>query len=142
MATRPFVIRTLDRTASRLIWCGAMTLIVSAVACSSGGDSGDTWMRGYLDPPNRVWTAIQISLDELGYRIEKENREDGTIRAVAEEDGPRKGIVLKIDQIMRTDTVRVHVGVGESSSGRPTDMKRMEAAASEFLGLLDTKLIG
>jgi hypothetical protein len=115
------------------------TVIVAA--CSSGrSDSDDRWMRGYLAPPNRVWTAIQISLDELGYDIEKENRNDGTMRAVGLADGPNRGIVLKIDQIMRTDVVRVHVNAGGSSSGGQVDMKRLDAAASEFLALLDIKL--
>jgi hypothetical protein len=97
-------------------------------------------MRGYLDPPNRVWAAIQISLDELGYEIEEEDRNDGIIHAVGLADGPNKGIVLKIDQVARTDVVRVHVHAGGSSSSGPFDMKRLDAAASEFLAHLDTKL--
>jgi hypothetical protein len=120
---------------------GVVLATVILAACSSGrAESDDRWMRGYLAPPDRVWTAIQISLDELGYDIEKENRIDGTMRAVGLADGPNRGIVLKIDQIMRTDVVRVHVNAGGSSSGGQVDMKRLDAAASEFLTLVDIKL--
>lgn len=126
----------------RLFAASMLALVVLGSGCSSTGtDSTDDWARSYLDPPDRVWEAIHLSLDELGYQVEKEDRFEGTIRAAPIDDQPYRGVVLKIDQIMRTDIVRVSVHAGSGGSSQH-DFRRMEAAASEFLAVLDVKLGG
>lgn len=127
----------------RIRVAAVIVAVVIGSACSSGSlGSDDQWMRGYLDDPDRVWAAIHLTLDELGYEVDKENRVDGEIRAAAVEDRPNKGVVLKINQVMRTDVVRVYVHAGETSTSPQPDIKRLDAAAGEFLALLDTKLKG
>jgi hypothetical protein len=136
--------RQFGAVAARRIGIAAVMLaVVIGSACTSGSlGSDDKWMRGYLDDPDRVWAAIHLTLDELGYEVDKENRVDGEIRAAAVENRPNKGVVLKINQVMRTDVVRVYVHAGETSPGPQPDLKRLDAAAGEFLALLDIKIKG
>ncbi len=126
--------------------CRWMTIVavvgaIAAGACSTGQQQpDDSWMRGYLDDPDRVWNATLLVLDDLSYSVEEKNRVDGTIRAVAVGDVPYRGVVLGIDQIMRTDIVRVHVVAGAGSGGQQPDAKVFEGAAGGFLDALDTML--
>ncbi len=130
------------RGGSRWFVAAALLMIVVGSGCSStASDPAGAWVRSYLDSPDRVWEGIHLALDELGYEVEKEDRLDGTIRAAAVEDQPYQGVVLKIEQIMRTDIVRVHVHAG-GGDGSQQDFKKLDAAATEFLGLLDVKLGG
>ena len=116
-------------------------LVVVGSACATGqNQSKDDWMRGYLDDPDRVWAATLQVLDDLGYEVEEKDRVDGTIRAVAVEDVPYKGVVLRIDQIMRTDIVRVHVFAGDSGGGQQPDVNKFTVAADAFLNALDIML--
>ncbi len=116
-------------------------LVVVGSACATGqNQSKDEWMRGYLDDPDRVWAANLQVLDDLGYEVEEEDRYEGTIRAVAVEDVPYKGVVLRIDQIKRTDIVRVHVFAGDSRGGQQPDINKFTVAADVFLDALDYML--
>jgi len=116
-------------------------LVVVGSACATGqNQSKNDWMRGYLDDPDRVWAATLQVLDDLGYQVEEEDRIDGTIRAVAVEDVPHKGVVLSIDQIKRTDIVRVHVFAGDSRGGQQPDVNKFSVAADAFLNALDIML--
>jgi hypothetical protein len=115
-------------------------LLAAGVGCStSGSEATGAWVRGYLDPPERVWQAIHLTLDDLGYEVEAEDRQEGTVRAVAVDEGPYRGVVLKIDQIVRTEIVRVHLHVGGGDKA-PHDLNAFKAAATEFLANLDLKL--
>lgn len=126
----------------RWVAVAILLMIAAGAGCSSTGpDPSDAWVRSYLDQPDRVWDAIHLVLDDLGYEVEKEDRVEGTIRAAAIEDQPYRGVILKIDQIARTDIVRVHVQAGGGDGGQP-DLKRLESAVSEFLGTLDVTLGG
>lgn len=110
-------------------------------ACTTGqNQSKDEWMRGYLDDPDRVWAACLQVLDDLDYEVEELDRIEGTIRAVATGDVPYKGVVLRIDQIKRTDIVRVHVFAGESGGGQYPDVDKYAGAAGTFLEALDVML--
>jgi hypothetical protein len=109
--------------------------------CSSQQGAGsDEWSAGYVDTPDRVWAAIHGSLDELGYEVEEENRLDGTVRAVAITDRPDQGLVLHIDQIQRTEVVRVHVRPSGGPTGGPEGYHRLDEAARAFLAELDRRL--
>ena len=127
---------------------GRWTTVILAVglalvwsACTTGqNESEDDWMRGYLDDPDRVWAACLQVLDDLGYEVEEMDRIEGTIRAVATENVTYKGVVLRIDQIKRTDIVRVHVFAGESGGGRHPDVDKYAVAAGTFLDALDVML--
>ncbi len=118
-----------------------MVTVIGAGCSSTGADPSDAWVRSYLEPPDRVWEAIHLTLDDLGYEVEKENRQEGTVRAAAVAGKSLQGVVLKIDQMMRTDIVRVNVHVGGGASSQ-SDLEKYDRAATEFLNLLDTKLNG
>jgi hypothetical protein len=119
----------------------AVGLALAWSACATGQhESRDDWMRGYLDDPDRVWAGCLQVLDDLGYEVEEKDRIEGTIRAVATDDVPHKGVVLQIDQIKRTDVVRVHVFAGESGGGQHPDVNTFAAAAGAFLDALDVML--
>ena len=116
-------------------------MVLTGVACSSvQTETSDPWMRGYLDDPDRVWAGCLRVLDDLGYEVEEKDRIEGTIRAVATDDVPHRGVALQIDQIKRTDVVRVHVFAGESGGGQHPDVNTFAAAAGAFLDALDVML--
>jgi hypothetical protein len=94
----------------------------------------DSRTASYFDPPDRVWDAIQMTLEEQGYEVESEDRLDGIIHAVSGEGD--EAVALRIDQVFRTDIVRVHV----RPDGEVTD--RSDAAVADFLALLDSTMKG
>ena len=118
-----------------------MVTVIGSGCSSTGADPADAWVRSYLEPPDRVWEAIHLTLDDLGYEVEKEDRQEGTVRAAAVAGKSFQGVVLKIDQMMRTDIVRVNVHAGGGASSQP-DLGKYDRAANEFLNLLDIKLNG
>jgi hypothetical protein len=118
---------------------GVTVLTLGACTSSTAADE-DAWTAAYVDNPDRVWTAIHQSLEQLGYAVEEENRFDGTIRAVEMSDRPYQAVVLRIDQIQRTEVVRVHVHPSGGSTGAPDSYRRLDEAARAFVAELDRRL--
>lgn len=119
-------------------------MVVSSSACSTfKGSSEGTWNSSFFTNPDRVWEAIQLSLIELDYEVESENREDGVIRATSEPAEDGTVIALAIDQVMRTeDQVHVYVKPSYTGDGGSEDLDRLKAAADEFMKTLNDKLNG
>lgn len=115
------------------------TFAAAGCSSSSAGD-GDAWSAAYVDNPDRVWSAIHMTLDELGYEVEDEDRLEGTIRAVEVTDPPSRGFVLHIDQVKRTEVVRVYVRPSGGSASGPERPHQFDEVVRQFLDLLDAKL--
>ncbi len=122
----------------------AMVIAVSLSSCSTfKGSSDGTWNTSYFTNPDRVWEAIQLSLIELGYEVESENREDGIIRATSEPAEDGTVITLAIDQVMRTeDQVHVYVKPAFAGDQGSTNPDLLRAAADELIKAVDDKLRG
>ena len=122
---------TLDRSCS--ICCGLILVLAVGLGCASLQPSADPWTTRYVGSPDYVWAAIHISLIDLAYDVETENRIDGTIRAVREADGEDPPVVLTIDQVMRSDTVMVFVRVAAGPDAPAIDLGQQEVLAQKFL---------
>lgn len=129
-----------DHSAARALALVAV-LLAAVAGCSSSASDPDAWTAAYVDNPDRVWAAIHVSLDELGYEVEEEDRLEGTIRAAEIADEPYRGVVLHIDQVQRSEVVRVFVRPSAGSAGGPDGSSRRDGAVREFLDVLD-RLLG
>lgn len=119
----------------------AAVAAIGLASCSSSPTAeGDAWSAAYVDNPDRVWTAMHLSLEELGYEVEEEDRLEGSIRAVEITDPPYRGVTLNIEQIQRTEVVRVHVRPSAGSASGPDSYRRLDEAVHEFLLELDSRL--
>ena len=118
----------------------AVTLLAAAGCSTSAGSEPDAWAAAYVDNPDRVWAAIHDALDELGYEVEEEDRFEGRIRAAEIADDRYRGVVLQIDQVQRTEVVRVFVRPSAGSAVGPEGFARRDEAVREFLGALDRRL--
>jgi hypothetical protein len=119
----------------------AAVAAIGLASCSSSPTAeDDAWSAAYVNNPDLVWAAILLSLEELGYEVEEEDRLEGTIRAVEITDPPYRGVTLNIDQIQRTEVVRVHVRPSAGSAGGPESYRRLDEAVREFLNELDSRL--
>jgi len=121
---------------------GVVIVALGLGGCASGpaGPGNEEWSAAYVDNPDRVWAAIQQTLDELGYEVDEESRFDGTIRAAEITDRPDQSIVLHIDQIQRTEVARVHVRPAGGPTGGPDGYRRLDEAVRAFLAGLDSRL--
>ena len=115
-----------------------MTLVMlGSLGCASLKTEGHPWTTHYVGDPDTVWEALHISMIELGYDVESEDRFEGTIRAVRSGDKPDTTVVLSIDQIMRTNDVNVYVRVAAGAGEPAMDSVSQETLAKEFLALVN-----
>ncbi len=130
-------------TGLRVSVVGTVLLMTVCSACSSSRSvSEGTWRESYFQDPNRVWAAIETSLDELGYEVIEKNRYDGVIRAQSAPADDGTVIVLDIDQIVRTED-QVNVFVRPSfGGGKDADPALLKSVADRFMGRLNAKLGG
>ena len=105
--------------------------------CAATKPSSDPWVLSYVGSPDDVWVACHIALVELDYDVESENRQDGLVRAVraAAEEGSTE--VLSLDQIMRTNDVKVYVRAAAGPDQPAMDFSRKEELAKEFLAMVN-----
>jgi len=132
------------RWSRRLILALFIVTVVSLSACSTfEGSSEGTWNTSYFTNPDRVWEAVQLSLIELDYEVESENRDDGIIRATSEPAEDGTVIALAIDQVARTED-QVHLYVKPSFAGNRGSISPdlLKAAAEELIKAVDDKLRG
>jgi hypothetical protein len=116
----------------------AALAVVAGLACSSAAPAAERWTASYVDPPDRVWVAINQTLETLEYEIEEADRHESIIVATAGAEDPATQVTLRIAQVAHTEVVRVHVRPQDDT----TDIERFEAAASEFLASLDATMKG
>ena len=115
---------------------GMMVVLIGCIGCAMTKPSSDPWTTHYVGSPDQVWTAIHISLVDLDYDVESENREDGLIRAVRKGDDGTT-VVLSIDQIMRNEEVKVFVRVAAGPDEPAMSWDRQEKSAKDFLALVN-----
>jgi len=122
-----------------------MLLVLLAIAgCSAWSrEAPDTWRANYVRDPFRVWSAIELALTELEYRIEDSDELQGTVRGVSNTGGKGPEIVLDISQVARgSDQVSVYVKPSFSEAGGAGDPDLLEAAAAKFIKYLNDLLDG
>jgi len=125
-----------------LVLAAVMTAALM-VSCASVKNPPGTVTAQFFQNPDRVWEAIQISLENLEYEVESSNRDEGKIRAAKPADDQTPWIALDINQVMNTqDQVNVYVrGVAEDPSAAP-GQDELEKAAQDFVTVLKRKLGG
>ena len=123
-----------------------MTLLIllAITGCSAWSrEAPDTWRANYVRDPFRVWSAIELALTELEYRIEESDEMQGTFRGVSNTGGKGPEIVLDISQVARgSDQVSVYVKPSFSEAGETGDPDLLEAAAAKFMKHLNGLLNG
>jgi len=112
-------------------------LLLGVFGCAATQPSSDPWVIDYVGSPDDVWAACHIALVELDYDVESENRQDGLVRAVraGAEEGSTE--VLSLDQIMRTNDVKVYVRAAAGPDQPAMDFSRKEELAKEFLAMVN-----
>lgn len=120
-----------------LVVLGAMVMLLGSLGCGSSKADDDPWSTHYVGSPDDVWVAIHMVLVDLDYDVEIENREDGLVRAVRQGDDENPTVVLSLDQIMRSEEVRVYVRVGAGPDAPTMARDRQETYAKEFLAMLN-----
>jgi hypothetical protein len=115
---------------------GMMVVLIVCIGCAVTKPSSDPWTTHYVGSPDQVWTAIHISLVDLDYDVESENREDGLVRAVRKGDDGTT-VVLSIDQIMRNEEVKVYVRAAAGPDDPEMGWDRQEKNAKDFLALVN-----
>ena len=115
---------------------GMMVVLIGCIGCAVTKPSSDPWTTHYVGSPDQVWTAIHISLVDLDYDVESENREDGLVRAVRKGDDGTT-VVLSIDQVMRNEEVKVFVRVAAGPDEPAMSWDRQEKSAKDFLALVN-----
>jgi len=119
---------------------GVTIVVFGSLGCASSTAEGDPWTTHYVGDPDQVWEAMHISLLELDYNIESENRDEGTIRAVRPGDAEGAKVMLSIDQMMVTNNVKVYIrvaaGAGEPAMSRDQQEKHTKDLLALVNGLL------
>jgi uncharacterized lipoprotein len=110
------------------------------VSCASVRNPPGTVTAQFFQNPDRVWDALGLSLDALGYEVASSNRDEGVIRA-KKPAGDTSGVGLEINQVMYTqDQVDVFVrGVAGEAASSP-NQEDLDRAAQDFVTLLKRKL--
>ncbi len=119
--------RTVARTVLGLV-------ALAGLACSSAPPTTDQWTETFVEPPERVWVAINQTLEALGYEIEEADRHNSIIVATSGSDDTDPPVVLRVAQVARTEVVRVHVTPHDGGA----ESDRFDTAAREFLAALDS----
>jgi uncharacterized lipoprotein len=135
----------IDREVDSLHSLAKRSLLVVLVAgfvvsCASVRNPPGTVTAQFFQNPDRVWDALGLSLDTLGYEVTSSNRDEGVIRAKKPADDP-SGVGLEINQVMYTeDQVDVFVkGVAEDPTAAP-EQAALARAAQDFVAVLERKL--
>jgi len=125
------------RSKKAIISIAVAGVLIASLGCASLKTEGHPWTTHYVGDPDTVWEALHISMIELGYDVESENRFEGTILAVRSGDKPDTTVVLSIDQIMRTNDVNVYVRVAAGAGEPAMSLDRQEKHAKDFLALVN-----
>ena len=125
------------RLGSATVILGLALVALMSFGCAATKPSSDPWVINYVGSPDDVWVACHIALVELDYDVESENRQDGLVRAVraGAEEGSTE--VLSLDQIMRTNDVKVYVRAVAGPDQPAMDFSRKEELAKEFLAMVN-----
>lgn len=127
--------RTRFGSASAIL--GMALLVFGVFGCAATKPSSDPWVINYVGSPDDVWAACHIALVELDYDVESENRDDGLVRAVRPGAIEGSTEVLSLDQIMRTNDVKVYVRAAAGPNQPAMDFSRKETLATEFMAVVN-----
>lgn len=126
-----------NRSMKTTVLLGMALVMLGSLGCASLKTEGDPWTTHYVGDPDRVWTALHISLVELDYDVETENREEGTIHAIGTGDVEGASVVLSIDQMMVTNNVKVYVRVAAGAGEPAMSRDQQEKHAKDLLALVN-----
>lgn len=128
------------RSLSRPARFGLILLAIGLSGCAITQPSSDPWTLSYVGSPDAVWSAIHVALINLDYDVESENRNDGVIRALRGGTDDAPAAILSIDQVMRSDDVKVFIRVAAAPEEPAFTFDQREAAAEEFRSALEILL--
>ena len=119
-------------------------LLLAIAGCSAWSrEPADTWRANYVRDPFRVWSALELTLVDLEYRVEESDQMQGTIRGVENTGGKGPEVVLDISQVGHgSDHVSVYVKPSFSEAGGTGDQDVLDKAATAFMKRLDELLNG
>lgn len=116
---------------------GMALLAFGVLGCAATRPSSDPWVINYVGSPDDVWVACHIALVELDYDVESESRDDGLVRAVRPGVAENSTEVLSLDQLMRSNDVKVYVRAAAGPGQPAMDFSRKEALAKEFMAVVN-----
>jgi len=116
---------------------GMALLAIGVLGCAATRPSSDPWVINYVGSPDDVWVACHIALVELDYDVESESRDDGLVRAVRPGVAENSTEVLSLDQLMRSNDVKVYVRAAAGPGQPAMDFSRKEALAKEFMAVVN-----
>lgn len=116
---------------------GMALLAFGVLGCAATRPSSDPWVINYVGSPDDVWVACHIALVELDYDVESESRDDGLVRAVRPGVAEDSTEVLSLDQLMRSNDVKVYVRAAAGPGQPAMDFSRKEALAKEFMAVVN-----
>jgi len=121
-----------------------MLILMATAGCSTWSrEAANSSRANFVRDPFRVWSAIELALTEIEYRVEESDEMQGTLRAVSNTGGKGPEIVLDISQVgYGSDQVSVYVKPSFSEAGGTGDPDLLEAAAAEFMKHLKDLLNG
>jgi hypothetical protein len=119
-------------------------LLLGITGCSAWSrEPPDTWRANYVRDPFRVWSALELTLVDLEYRVEESDEMQGTMRGVENTGGKGPEVVLDISQVGHgSDHVSVYVKPSFSDAGGTGDQALLDQAATAFMKRLDELLNG
>lgn len=124
----------------RFFSIGVILLVASALGCASTSHEEAPLSTWYVGSPDYTWEAIHVALEKLGYEVATENREDGTLRAARPASDRTPASVLQIDQIMRTDAVKIYVRAAPAPDGPAIDQESRQKLVQDYLTALNKML--
>ena len=117
--------------------------VLAAVACTTGsGSSVDDWSRDYVSTFDRVWEAAVASLDEIGFYLESEDREEGRIRARSSARRTNLEATLLVDVRDRGGRIRVDVMAQSPGLEEGRAPVQVSGLVRDFFHGLDSRLEG
>lgn len=117
--------------------------VLAAVACTTGSVSSvDDWSRDYVSTFDRVWEAAVASLDEIGFYLESEDREEGRIRARSSARRTNLEATLLVDVRDRGDRIRVDVMAQSPGLEEGRAPVQVSGLVRDFFHGLDARLEG
>ena len=118
-------------------------VMVAAAACATGsGTSVDDWSRDYVSTFDRVYEAAIGSLDEIGFYLESEDREEGRIRARSSARRTNVEAALLVDVRLRGDRIRVDVMAQSPGLEEGRAPVQVSGLVRDFFHGLDARLEG
>jgi hypothetical protein len=109
--------------------------------CASSSETGDSWTRSYLSPPDVVFNAVVEVLEADGYLVEA-NREAGRISAVPSRSNRGLGPSLAVRVVEKAERVLVDVQTRSGVNDATTRGSQIDTMMAVFFHELELRLQG